>query len=98
MIKSSVAFAAVAFAQTPLALFGADDAGAVLGEVLAGRAPSYQDLSKLSYLSMVIRESMRLYPPIWVMERRALEDDIIEGFRIPAGSPTMASAPPFFSL
>jgi cytochrome P450 len=29
---------------------------------------------------------MRLYPPIWIVERRAVEDDVIDGFDIPADS------------
>ena len=42
---------------------------------------------------------MRLYPPIWAMERRALEEDEIGGFTIPKGgtvivaSYVMSSAP-----
>ena len=29
---------------------------------------------------------MRLYPPIWIMERRVLEDDVLGGYHILAGS------------
>jgi cytochrome P450 len=29
---------------------------------------------------------MRLYPPIWIMERRVLQDDLLGGYTIPAGS------------
>jgi cytochrome P450 len=35
---------------------------------------------------MVIEESMRLYPPVWEIERRAVKDDVIDGYAIPAGS------------
>src|ERR1044071_4321847 len=33
-----------------------------------------------------VQEAMRLYPPIWIIERRAIEDDVIDGFDIPADS------------
>jgi cytochrome P450 len=31
-------------------------------------------------------EALRLFPPIWVMERRALADDAVAGWHIPGGS------------
>src|SRR5262249_9136856 len=45
---------------------------AELGEVLDGRAPSLDDLTKLRYTGHVITESMRLYPPAWGMARVAI--------------------------
>lgn len=36
--------------------------------------------------SAAFEEAMRLYPPIWIVERRAIEDDTIAGCSIPAGS------------
>jgi cytochrome P450 len=53
---------------------------------LNGRAPVYEDLSRLRYLRMVAEEAMRLYPPVWVLSRTAVSDDVIGGFKIPAGS------------
>ena len=53
---------------------------------LNGRAPGYEDLSRLRYLRMVVEETMRLYPPVWVLSRTAVSDDVIGGFSIPAGS------------
>ena len=41
---------------------------------------------------MVVDESMRLYPPAWLTERKALADDEISGYRIPAGT-TLAISP-----
>jgi cytochrome P450 len=55
-------------------------------EFLDGRAPGYEDLSRLKYTRMVIDETMRLFPPVWVLSRTAIEDDVIGGYRIPAGS------------
>lgn len=60
----------------------ASEAAAVLG----GRAPGFNDLRRLPYSSMVLHESMRLFPPIWMVERRAMAEDEVGGFRIPAGS------------
>jgi len=53
---------------------------------LQGRAPGYEDLSRLRYARMVIDETMRLYPPVWVISRQAIGHDEIGGYRIPAGS------------
>jgi cytochrome P450 len=55
-------------------------------EFLQGRAPGYEDLSRLKYTRMVIDETMRLFPPVWVLSRTAAHDDQIGGYRIPAGS------------
>jgi cytochrome P450 len=58
------------------------------GEVgfLNGRAPGYEDLSRLRYTRNVAEETMRLYPPVWVLSRTAIGDDEMGGFKIPAGS------------
>jgi cytochrome P450 len=29
---------------------------------------------------------MRLYPPVWILPRRAVADDIIDGYEVPAGA------------
>src|SRR5260221_298008 len=57
-----------------------------LDSVLAGRAPALADLPRLPYTEMVLKESMRLYPPAWGVGRRALEDFEVGGYRIPAGT------------
>lgn len=59
---------------------------AELEAVLRGRPPTVDDLPNLPYNRMVIEESMRLYPPAWVVARIPLKDDVIGGYRIPAGS------------
>ena len=53
---------------------------------LNGRAPSYEDLSRLRYTRMVAEETMRLYPPVWVISRTAINNDVMGEFEIPAGS------------
>lgn len=62
-----------------------------LAVVLAGRVPTIDDLPRLKFTSMVIQESMRLYPPIWAIERRVIAGDVIGGYRIPAGSSIVIS-------
>lgn len=59
---------------------------AELAQKLAGRAPTYQDVAQLDYTRQVFEESLRLYPPAWVLGRKALGDDEIGGYYIPAGS------------
>jgi cytochrome P450 len=64
---------------------------AELAEVLDGRTPTLDDLSKLNYTSMVIQEAMRLYPPAWIIGRNAVEADQIDGYDIPADSSIILS-------
>ncbi|MHB8500488.1 MAG: cytochrome P450 [Candidatus Acidiferrales bacterium] len=59
---------------------------AELRAVLAGRAPSFDDLPKLVYTNHIITESMRLYPPAWGTARTAIEDLEIAGYSVPKGS------------
>jgi enediyne biosynthesis protein E7 len=64
---------------------------AELSQVLGERPPGVEDLSKLTFTNMVIQESMRLYPTIWAIERHAIAEDVMGGFRIPAGSSVVIS-------
>jgi len=59
---------------------------AELGAVLGGRVPTVADLPLLPYNRMALEESMRLYPPAWILGRRALADDRLGEHLIPAGS------------
>jgi cytochrome P450 len=40
---------------------------------------------------MVFQEAMRLYPPAWIISRKALDDDEIDGYRIPKGALVVTS-------
>ncbi len=53
-----------------------------VAQVLNGAELTYELLNKLEYTTMVIKESMRLYPPAWVTVREAAKDDVIDGFQI----------------
>ena len=53
--------------------------------VLGGRAPRVEDLARLPYTGCVVDECMRIYPPVWVIEREAIGPDEIGGYEIPRG-------------
>lgn len=55
-------------------------------QVLSGRVPTFADLPKLTYTRMVVDEALRLFAPAWQTMRRALDDDVIGGHRIPANT------------
>ena len=57
-----------------------------LDAVLAGRTPTVDDLFSLTYTGMVVSESMRLYPPVWTMTRRTINDFPLGDYVVPAGS------------
>jgi len=57
-----------------------------LEAVLGGRAPTIDDLPRLTYTRMVIEETMRLHPPAWATSRNPLEDDELDGWAIPKGT------------
>lgn len=59
--------------------------------VLGDRTPALQDVANLSLTKRVIQEAMRLFPPIWIIERHVIEEDVVDGFVIPAGSAVVIS-------
>jgi cytochrome P450 len=59
--------------------------------VLQGRLPTVADLGALAYVERVVTESMRLYPPAWLIGRRALQDYPIGDYLVPARSIVITS-------
>jgi len=48
--------------------------------------PSFEQLVSLEYTKQVVSEALRLYPPVWIFSRTAINDDKIDGWDIPAGT------------
>jgi cytochrome P450 len=57
-----------------------------LETVLGGQQPTVEHLPALPYTRSVLEEALRLYPPAWIFARRAIADDEIGGYTIPAKS------------
>jgi len=53
---------------------------------LGERLPAVADVERLPYTKTVLTESMRLYPPVWIIGRHATRDTTINGIAIPKGS------------
>jgi cytochrome P450 len=64
---------------------------AELDEVLDGRPPTLDDLPRLPVTESVLTESIRLYPPAWVLGRTPIVDVELGGYRIPAGAALVTS-------
>ncbi len=62
---------------------------AELDSVLGEAPPTVSDLKKLPYTLQVIKEVMRLYPPVPMYPRDAVADDTLAGMHIPAGTRMM---------
>ena len=57
-----------------------------LQTVLGGRLPTVADLPQLRYARMIFTEALRLYPPAWLMTRRAREAVTIGDYRFAPGT------------
>jgi cytochrome P450 len=71
----------------------ADKLHAELDEVLGEQEPTVDDLPRLDYTQRVLSESMRLFPPAWMIGRQAIADLELLGYDVPAG--TVLLLPPF---
>ena len=63
------------------------EASAVLGT----RTATAEDYGRLPYTTQVFSETLRLYPPVWVVARMCVEPYEIAGYRIARGSILVAS-------
>ena len=43
---------------------------------------AFEDIAKLTYASQVVKETLRLYPPIWAVVRKPIRDDTINGLHL----------------
>ena len=56
--------------------------------------PTLQSMEALRYTNNVVREALRLYPPVWVISRRTIEADTLGGYTVPPGTDVFFS--PYF--
>jgi cytochrome P450 len=66
-------------------------AQAEVDSVVGQGSLTIEQVNELSYLDMVVKETLRLYPPIHVGNRIVAEDTTISGYDLAAGTRVMAS-------
>ncbi|NXY98991.1 cytochrome P450 [Streptomyces sp. BR123] len=62
-----------------------------LDRVLGGRLPAYQDYERLPWTRQVVKEALRMYPPVWLISAVAGEGAEIGGRGVPAGTAVWTS-------
>jgi enediyne biosynthesis protein E7 len=60
--------------------------GAELDRMPWQGAPTMEELPRYAYTRRIIDEALRMYPPLWLMTRKALADDRLGRFFVPAGT------------
>jgi cytochrome P450 len=84
-----------ALAWTWYLLSGAPEVEARLHDevdrVLGGRPPTMADIPNLAVTEQVVTESMRLYPPAWIIGRRAVEAYRVGDYTLPPRTLVMVS-------
>ena len=56
-----------------------------------GHPPSYDDLRALPWTTACVAETLRLYPPAWVLEREVTEELELDGYLLPPGAIVLVS-------
>ena len=54
--------------------------------VKTGQLPTYETISTLAYTRQLINETLRYYPPLWLLARKNIEEDNLNGLHVPSGS------------
>jgi len=49
-------------------------------------APGFAHLPELDYTRQIVEEVLRIYPPVWLYTRKALDEDQLGPYTLPAGS------------
>jgi cytochrome P450 len=63
-----------------------------LDRVLGGHPPTFADLPRLAYTESIIHETLRLYPPGWMLGREAIEPLELGGYRVSKGTTVFMTA------
>jgi cytochrome P450 len=87
--SNALAFSLANIAAHPVL---ADRQRAEIARVLGDRAPAMEDLAALPYTRAILDETLRLFPPSWMITREAIDDDVVAGFAIRAGSQLLISS------
>lgn len=53
---------------------------------LGGERPNFDHMAAMPYIRMTLKEAMRLCPPTYWVQRRAREDDVVDGVPVPSGT------------
>jgi cytochrome P450 len=69
----------------------AADMRAEQARVIGDRLPAYEDVPALPTTRAVLAETMRLYPPAWMMGRLLTREIELDGWRLPAGAACLSS-------
>ncbi|MEY9942647.1 cytochrome P450 [Streptacidiphilus sp. MAP5-52] len=64
---------------------------AELAEVLDGRLPDFDDYARLPFTQAIVKESLRLYPPIWLITAVSRAGATLGGRPVPEGTTVWAS-------
>ena len=70
----------------------AEKLAAEVKTVLKGRSPTLSDLAQLPYTEWIVLETMRLYPPVWLLGRAVVKDCEIGGYELKRGLTVLTSA------
>jgi cytochrome P450 len=62
-----------------------------LTTVLGGRLPTVEDLPKLVYTDKIVKETLRVRPPVWVFVRETTNECRLEGYTLPKGTTVFLS-------
>lgn len=52
---------------------------------------TFEEVKKMDYMTLVLKETMRLYPPFWMTGREAVEDDYLGDFKVERGTTIVIS-------
>ncbi|WP_257009370.1 cytochrome P450 [Bacillus sp. 7884-1] len=56
-----------------------------ISEIVGDRSVQFTDLTSLKYTQSTILETLRIYPPAWIIAREAAEDTDLMGYKINKG-------------